>query len=197
MNAAFAPDSCRGSNRQREASIRSQREPVVSPAGAGTEYRRPPKGLAITRARVIWRPFGAAESKYGRNDRSSEREYSLRDLCLPARDRARRCRSQARWVFRGIGCAISGRTPESRDVSGVWSGERRRAWICAATCFQSAQCRCTGDSAYMTKTRRGYSFAVKSSRRTWDKPVCQEAGSIAWSQRVPARGASPTPPALR
>lgn len=39
--AAVSPDSCRGWSRQRMARIRAQREPVVSPAGTGADYRGP------------------------------------------------------------------------------------------------------------------------------------------------------------
>lgn len=39
--SAIAPGPCRGWGRQPLAHIRAQREPVVSPAGTGTEYRRP------------------------------------------------------------------------------------------------------------------------------------------------------------
>ena len=39
--SAIAPDPCRGWGRNPSAHIRAQREPVVPPAGTGTEYRRP------------------------------------------------------------------------------------------------------------------------------------------------------------
>ncbi len=39
--SAIAPGPCRGWGRQPLAHIRAQREPVVPPAGTGTEYRRP------------------------------------------------------------------------------------------------------------------------------------------------------------
>ena len=39
--SAIAPDPCRGWGRHPSAHIRAQREPVVPPAGTGTEYRRP------------------------------------------------------------------------------------------------------------------------------------------------------------
>ena len=42
--SAIAPDPCRGWGRNPWAHIRAQREPVVPPAGTGTEYHRP-KGL--------------------------------------------------------------------------------------------------------------------------------------------------------
>jgi len=37
--SALAPDSCRGWNLHCLAHIRAQKEPVVSPVGAGIEYR--------------------------------------------------------------------------------------------------------------------------------------------------------------
>jgi hypothetical protein len=39
--SAPSPDPCRGSSRNVLARIRAQREPVVSPAGTGSEYGRP------------------------------------------------------------------------------------------------------------------------------------------------------------
>ena len=39
--SAIAPDPCRGWGRHPSAHIRAQREPVVPPAGTGTEYHRP------------------------------------------------------------------------------------------------------------------------------------------------------------
>jgi len=39
--SAVAPDPCRGWGRNPSAHIRAQREPVFSPAGTGTDYRRP------------------------------------------------------------------------------------------------------------------------------------------------------------
>lgn len=41
MQRQFAPDSCRGWSRNVLARIRAQREPVVSPVGAGADYCRP------------------------------------------------------------------------------------------------------------------------------------------------------------
>lgn len=39
--ADIAPGPCRGWGRNSLAHIRAQKEPVVSPVGAGTDYRRP------------------------------------------------------------------------------------------------------------------------------------------------------------
>lgn len=47
--AAVSPDSYRGWSRQHMARIRAQREPIVSPAGTGADYRGPegPASVAI------------------------------------------------------------------------------------------------------------------------------------------------------
>lgn len=58
--SAIAPDPCRGWGRNPSAHIRAQREPVVPPAGTGTEYRRPegsPDGSPRRDRPGVRRPF--------------------------------------------------------------------------------------------------------------------------------------------
>lgn len=58
--SAIAPDPCRGWGRHPSAHIRAQREPVVPPAGTGTEYRRPegsPDGSPRSGRRGVRRPL--------------------------------------------------------------------------------------------------------------------------------------------
>ena len=58
--SAIAPDPCRGWGRNPSAHIRAQREPVVPPAGTGTEYHRPegsPDGSPRRDRPGVRRPF--------------------------------------------------------------------------------------------------------------------------------------------
>lgn len=71
--AAITPDPCRGWGRHLLAHIRAQREPVVSPAGTGAEYRRPDGSPGASQA-------GAAKrQETHRNGRKITDEGSVRD----------------------------------------------------------------------------------------------------------------------
>src|SRR5688500_10200205 len=55
--SAIALDPCRGWGRNPSARICVQKEPDVSPAGTGIEYRRPRRGLLAARAQGAGRPL--------------------------------------------------------------------------------------------------------------------------------------------
>ena len=87
---AIAPGPFRGWGRKPLARIRAQREPVVSPAGAGTEYRRP-RGVSWRLARQgARRLFGVngrtadQGNRVGRHSRTN-RLLALRPHVIPGR----------------------------------------------------------------------------------------------------------------
>ena len=112
--SAVAPDPCRGWGRNSSAHIRAQREPVVSPAGTGTDYRRPEGSPDDSHHAGSGKPSGDP-SRWTQRRRSWE---------------PRRCdsRSKGLLVPRAVGHGGT-RTPlqkvtragESRGVRGRWA----------------------------------------------------------------------------
>lgn len=74
--AAITPDPFRGWGRHLLAHIRAQKEPVVSPAGTGTEYRRPDGSPDASRARA------AKRQETHRNGREITDEGNVQDTLV-------------------------------------------------------------------------------------------------------------------
>lgn len=53
-----APGPCRGEGRYCLAHIRAQREPIISPAGPGDDYRQPRRVSLQCCVSTVGRPFG-------------------------------------------------------------------------------------------------------------------------------------------
>jgi hypothetical protein len=76
--ATCSPDPYRGWGRYCLAHIRTQRAPVVSPVGAGTEYRRPDGSPDGSRGDL--RPAKHQGTRHGGRENHRTRECATRDL---------------------------------------------------------------------------------------------------------------------
>lgn len=97
---AISPDPFRGWGRKPLAHIRAQREPVVSPAGTGTEYRGPEGSPGDSRS--TGRPASRQENPRDRRKKHRSMEWrrapfvekrpSRPVACIGQAERAHRCR---------------------------------------------------------------------------------------------------------
>ena len=93
----FTLDPCRGWGRNPSARIRVQKEPVVSPAGTGNDYRSTPKGLQMARVRQdIWGLFGGNKKSTTRFIKKFRGEY-LHVALAGSRDRHTLQKGDACW----------------------------------------------------------------------------------------------------
>jgi hypothetical protein len=165
------------------ACIRAQREPVVPPAGTGTEYPRPkgpPHGSRGGKA--SGRPL-VADGKHTDQGNGGGRDSRSNGLLAPSPDggqtgRAHRCRRR-RALGSPARCGTFAPPPGSgrrgrgfASVRTPW-GSAPLAWrTCACLSrTRSAACPCSPGSGCRTRTRRSCRCAGASVRRTAGRPA--------------------------
>lgn len=181
--SAIAPDPCRGWGRHPSAHIRAQREPVVPPAGTGTEYRRPdgsPDGSQQHK------PASRQETSRHRREHLDQWSRGRRDsrknglLISRARRGAARCahRCRRRRVLGSpAGC---GRLASPLETTGVARGFVGVRTPCGkpAACATHRACLsryrpvafpCNPGSGCTTRKRRSCRCVGASARRTADR----------------------------
>jgi len=178
--SAIAPDPCRGWGRHPSAHIRAQREPVVPPAGTGTEYRRPegsPDGSPQHRS--ARRQETARHRRKHLDQRSRGRRDSQRNGLLVsltrrgAERRAHRCRRR-RVLGNPAGCGRSAPPFGTVGVARGFVGVRMpcgKPAACAALRACQSKCRpaafpCSPGSGCTTRRHRSCPCAGASARRT-------------------------------
>ncbi len=178
--SAIAPDPCRGWGRHPSAHIRAQREPVVPPAGTGTEYRRPegsPDGSL--RHRPARRQETPRHRRKHLDQRSRGRRDSRRNGLLVSRARrwgARRAHRCRRGRVLGSP-ALRGRLASPLETAGVAKGfvgvrtpcEKPAACETLHAClsrYRPAAFPCNPGSGYTTRKRRSCRCAGALARRT-------------------------------
>lgn len=178
--SAIAPDPCRGWGRHPSAHIRAQREPIVPPAGTGTEYRRPkgsPDGSpqhGLARRQETPRHRRKHLDQWNRSRCDSRRSDLLvsRTRRRVVR-RAHRCRRR-RVLGSPAGCGRLASPLETAGVARGFVGVRTpcgRHAACATYRACLSSCRsaafpCSPDSGCMTRKRRSCRCAGASDRRT-------------------------------
>ena len=187
--SAIAPDPCRGWGRHPSAHIRAQREPVVPPAGTGTEYRRPegsPDGSQRHKpARRQETPRHRQEHldqwNRGRGD-SRKSDLLVSRTRRGAARRAHRCRRR-RVLGSPAGC---GRLASPSETAGEARGfvdvrtPCGKPAACAAHRACQSSCRpaafpCSPGSGCTTRRPRSCPCAGASARRTGGRGVMAAA----------------------
>ena len=187
--SAIAPDPCRGWGRNPSAHIRAQREPVVPPAGTGTEYHRPegsPDGSQRHKpARRQETPRHQREHfdqwNRGRGD-SRRSDLLVSRTRRGAARRAHRCRRR-RVLGNPAGCGRLASPSETAGVATEFGGVRTpcgKLAACAAphaclSSYRSAACPCSPGSGCMTRRHRSCRCAGASALRTADRAATAAA----------------------
>jgi len=180
--SAIAPGPFRGWGRKPLARIRAQREPVVPPAGTGTEYPRPRASSRLARRQGVRKPL-VAEARHTDQGNGGGRDSWSNDLLAPSPDggqtgRAHRCRRRrALWSPARCGTFASPpvKWPARQGEARIRTPWRQHA-ACAVRCAgpsgtRSATCPCSPGSASRTRTRRSCPCAAASVRRTAGRPA--------------------------
>ena len=181
--SAIAPGPFRGWGRKSLARIRAQREPVVPPAGTGTQYPRPkgpPHGSSGGKASgsPSWPRQGtpikgmAAGAIRGAMTFSPRRPMTGRRGAHTVAEGDARFGSPARC---GTFASPLVKRPARQGEVRVRTPWRQRA-ACAVRCAgpsgtRSATCPCSPGIASMTRTRRSCPCAAASVRRTAGRPA--------------------------
>ena len=181
--SAIAPDPCRGWGRNPSAHIRAQREPVVPPAGTGTEYRRPegsPDGSQRhkpARRQEIPRHKREHFDQWNRGRGDSRRSDLLVSRTRRgAARRAHRCRRR-RVLGSPAGCGRLASPLETTGVARGFVGVRTpcgKPAACAAhrAClsrYRPVAFPCNPGNGCTTRKRRFCRCAGASARRTADR----------------------------
>ena len=178
--SAIAPDPCRGWGRHPSAHIRAQREPVVPPAGTGTEYHRPEGSPDGSPRR---RPARRQETHHHRREHLEQwnrgRGDSPRNDLLVSQALRRTTRYAHRCRRRRVlgNPAGSGRLAPPLETAGVargFVGVRTpcgKSAACAAphaclSSYRSPAFPCSPDSGCMTRKRCSCRCAGAWVRRT-------------------------------
>gem|GEM_PF-4265165 len=173
--AASALDPCRGWGRHPLARICAQKEPVVPPVGAGTEYR--------STRRVSWGLVPVIETRHQGTLHRDTLQINLsvhsgRRMSQPSRRSSDMLGTGTRCRRRGRAGFLAGARCAHRPWS-IRGGEGRRAiWGSAAACARGcawrwpaghsgrAGCLCNRDSGSRTRTGRSCRCAVVWHRHT-------------------------------
>ncbi len=181
--AAFALGPCRGWGRHPSARIRAQKEPVVSPVGAGTEYR--------STRRVSWRLVGTRRQ----GTRRGNGTYTEQNVCGGRRwttvtFSSGRGMPDVHTLQKGGACwgaspgseAGASNVDDAREcgeptmkTGGGTCVPHRGRWRGVPCRTRWERCPCTRDNGCTTRRHRSYRCAGVWSRHRADRPAPRAA----------------------